>query len=657
MTHKLPDVFSKNRSEETKEDIWADFVVPPFLNELGIKTQSKAIVIIGGRGCGKTTLLRYFCHATQFSPKRPKIPQADLAHIGLYWRADTNFLNSFAGGGQAPETWRSAFEHVLACELGKEIIQAVRNLNCNPERQRTYGKIDELDLEALQDFDVALGQTLNDLERALQKSRRKMSTWLNNLETATRPIFLPAQLFLKTLVETLQTQLPYLQDSTFAVFIDEYENLRIEQQKFINGMLKHGEPPLLYNIAMKRNGWHTTQTLGSESIQLISDYRDIDLEEVVAKDFDLFAAELLFFRLAEHAPYLLDRLPIVPEQLRSVDQIEHRYKNQEYRSRVIGAAEELLPRTTDRGAAMAILADHRLRDCLLARVRNALLMRRSRIDPSSFIDDKYPEVSVLMSALLYRPREDPDRLLAEFEALKSGKGGRLSPTGDLVGNNLFGCVNAIYIDARRESILFSGFTSLTLIARVNIRHLLELIHRIFKVFESSEDCELPEVPPEVQAKAVKDASELILGTVSGRGVHGPQLHNLAQCLGSIFLERHKGSRQSEPEINHFTLSSGEMNDKLRTYLCEAEKWSVLYVGRETKMKSTGAIDVDYILNPIFSPHFQISFRKKRSLPISASQLLGMLEGDQRVRDALVREFSHQDNGGDDHPDLFGEAGS
>ena len=130
MTHKLPDAFSKNRSEETKEDIWADFVVPPFLNELGIKKQSKAIVIIGGRGCGKTTLLRYFCHATQFSPKRPNVPQTDLAHIGLYWRADTNFLNSFVGGGQAPETWRAAFEHVLACELGKEIIQAVRNLNC-----------------------------------------------------------------------------------------------------------------------------------------------------------------------------------------------------------------------------------------------------------------------------------------------------------------------------------------------------------------------------------------------------------------------------------------------------------------------------------------------------------------------------------------------
>jgi len=484
-----------------------------------------------------------------------------------------------------------------------------------------------------------------------------MSAWLNNLETFPRPTFLPAQAFLKTLVEALKEQLPYLSSSTFAVFIDEYENLRIEQQKFINGMLKHGEPPLLFNIAMKRNGWHTNQTIGPESIQLISDYREIDLEEEVSKSFDLFSAELLFFRLAEHEPDLLDKLPIVPDQLRSVDHISNRYDNENYRVRVIGAAERLLPRTTDRAAAKEVLSDPRLREKLSAKIKEALLKRKSQLSPSSFIDDKHPEASILMPALLNRPRENPDRLLAEFEALKAGKESRLLPTEPLVGNNLFGCVNAIYLEARRPSILFSGFTSLTLIARENIRHLLELIHRVFKVFEAGENGDLPVVPPAVQAKAVKEASELILGTVSGHGVHGPQLYNLAQCLGSIFLERHKNDRQSEPETNHFTLAGGDLNDKLRTYLREAEKWSVLFLGRETKMKSAGAIDIDYILNPIFSPHFQISFRKKRSLPISAVQLLGMLEGDQRARDALVRELCRQDNGGDDHPDLFSEAGA
>lgn len=656
MTHNLPDVFSKNRSEESKEDIWADFVVPPFLNNLAIRTQSKAIVIIGGRGCGKTTLLRYFCHATQFSPKRKTLAQEDLSLIGLYWRADTNFLNSFAGGEQTPETWRAAFEHILACELGKEIIQALRNLNCNPERKEKYGNLEVLNLEVVEDFDPTLGRTLNDLERGLQKSRRKLSSWLNNLDNVPRPVFLPAQSFLKAIVETLQEQLPYLQGSTFAVFIDEYENLRVEQQKFINGLLKHGAPPLLFNIAMKRNGWHTTQTIGSESIQLISDFREIDLEAEVAKDFDLFAAELLFFRLAEHEPNLLDRIPIVPEKLRAVDQISERYNNPVYRERVIGAAECLLPRVTERAAALEILKDSRLREKLLARIEDALSERGSPLSASSFIDENYPEASVLMPALLRRPREQPNSLLAEFKLLSSHNDSRLAATGVLVSNNLFGCVNAIYLDARRPSILFSGFTALTLIARENIRHLLELIHRIFKVFETSDDANFPVVPPAVQAKAVRDASELILGTVSGHGTYGPQLYNLCQCLGSVFLARHRSERQSEPETNHFTLAGGDLGDKLRMYLREAEKWSVLYLGRETKMKSAGSIDTDFILNPIFSPHFQISFRKKRSMQISATQLLQMLEGDQLARDALVRELSRQAARDDGHPDLFSGEG-
>lgn len=658
MTYRLPDVFSKNRSEEAREDNWADFVVPPFLHDLGIKSQSKAIVIIGGRGCGKTTLLRYFSHATQFSPRRGTLPPEAFSHVGLYWRADTNFLNAFVGGEQQPETWRNAFEHVLACDLGIEIIRGLHNLNCNPERQQKYGKLNALDLSSVQDFDDGLGSTLPELERNLQRSRRKLASWLNNIDTQPRPTFLPLQPFLATLVGLLREQLPYFGDSTFAVFIDEYENLRDEQQQFINGLLKHGTPPLLFNIAMKRNAWHTRQTLGSEQIQLISDFREIDLEEEVCKDFEIFAAELLFFRLAEHDPELLDKLPIVPDQLRSVDQIAQRYQNPEYRSRVISAAERLLPRVTDRMAAKEVLADPRLRDKLRARIANGLSKRHSELSPDAFINEEFPEASVVMSALLHRAREKEDVLLAEFDEQKKGVQGRLRVTEPLIANNLFGCVNAIYIDARQPSILFSGFTSLTLIARENMRHLLELIHRIFKAYESNDNSDdLPVIPPRVQAKAVKEASELILGTVSGHGEQGPQLYNLARCLGSIFLERHRGLKQSEPEINHFTVSSGDLDERLRMYLSEAEKWSVLFRSRETKMKTIGAIDTDYVLNPIFSPHFQISFRKKRSLQLTAQQLIGMLEGDQRLRDILVRDISRLEGGDDGHPDLFDEARS
>lgn len=653
MMHRLPDVFSKNRSEESKEDNWADFVVPPFLNNLGIKSQSKAIVIMGGRGCGKTTLLRYFCHATQFSPRRPELPKDDLAHIGLYWRADTNFLNSFVGGEQTPETWRAAFEHLLACELGKEIIRSLRSLNCNPERLQRFGLLDDIDLSVIRDFDETLGGTLTEVEKALQRSRTDLAMWVNNLDTRPKPIFLPAESFLQALTGTLKQQLPYLAESTFAVFIDEYENLRDEQQRFINGLLKHGSPPLIYNIAMKRNGWQTKQTIGPESIQEISDYRVIDLEEDLANDFDLFAAELLFFRLAEHEPELLDKLPIIPEQLRSVEHINLRYKDHGYRDRVIAAAERLLPRVGDRAAAQEILGDSKLKEKLIWKIGEALQKRHSMLDPAHFVDSKFPEASVLMPALISRPREEPDRLLAELEAMKIGAENRLSVNGSLVQNNLFGCVNAIYIDAQRNSILFSGFTALTLIARGNIRHLLELIHRIFKVYEPTEARDLPIVPPYVQASAIREVSESILSTVNGHGTHGPHLFALAQCLGSVFRERHRSDRQSETEVNHFTLAGGEMIDRIQKYLFEAEKWSILFLTRETKMKSTGAISSDYILNPIFSPYFQISFRKKRSMQVTAAQLLQMLEGDQRSRDTLVRELGRQERDDSECGDLFG----
>jgi energy-coupling factor transporter ATP-binding protein EcfA2 len=655
MQRKLPEIFSKNRSEESGEDNWLDFVVPHFLNDLEIKTQSKAIAIVGGRGCGKTTLLRYFCHATQFSPKREKLDDNCFCHIGLYWRADTNFLNAFAGGEQTPEVWRAAFEHLLACEFSKEVVKSLRSLNCNASRQNKYGLLEKIDLTAIQDFDSSFGTTLNEFEKDLQRKRTQLAMWVNNLDTYPRPNFLPVDSFLKTLITTLKNQLNYLSTATFAIFVDEYENLRDEQQRFINGLLKHGSPPLLYNIALKKNGWHTQETIGSESIQEIADYRVIELEKHLENNFELFAAELLFLRLAENDNQLADKIPVSSKQLRSISHIDARYKDSEYRERVIGAAEKMLPRVNERMAAQLILTDQKLKARLISNVEQALKRRGLSYQASIFIDENLPEISVLMPFLISREREDIGHLLSEFKKAKSNESQKFSSGSDLINNNLFGCVNAIYLDARRNSILFSGFSVLTLIAKGNVRHLLELIHRIFKAYEQTYTDDLPVVPSEVQANAVREASESILNTVSGLGTYGPQLYALAMSLGSIFREKHRSEKQSEPETNHFTIGSGGLDSKLQKYILEAEKWSVLFVSQETKMKSIGAINNDYILNPVFSPYFQISFRKKRSLQISTNDLLFMFEGDQTQRDSLVREFRKGDLKYAQQVDLFGDA--
>src|SRR5450759_4601666 len=90
MSTQIATAFSKTRAEELGYDVWQHFVIPPFYNQLDLTTARKPRVIVGGRGCGKTMLLRYLSHQSMFSPARPAVPQEALLHIGLYWRAGEN---------------------------------------------------------------------------------------------------------------------------------------------------------------------------------------------------------------------------------------------------------------------------------------------------------------------------------------------------------------------------------------------------------------------------------------------------------------------------------------------------------------------------------------------------------------------------------------
>ncbi|MBB6368268.1 hypothetical protein FHR56_003447 [Xanthomonas sacchari] len=651
MTTRFPDAFLTVRSEEGNIDKWGDFIVPPFIHTLGIKAQTKAFVIVGGRGCGKTTLLRYFCHPTQFSPRRSDLPADAFSHIGLYWRADTNFLNSFVGSEQSESRWRAAFEHVLACELGRELVGALRSINCNETRRSSYGGLEKLDLSPLDVFDAGFGNSLESADRVLARKSSELAIWLNNMEQESVPRFIPLTAFLSAFVGVIREQLGYLAKSTFVVFIDEYENMRVEQQKFINGLLKHGVPPLLFNIAMKRNGFQVKQTLGPESIEAISDYSQVDIETELMEDFELFAAELMFFRLAELRPDLASSLVVDTDQLTSVDRVYERFGDDNYRRKVVSAAEHMLPRIGEREAAELILNDPRLRARLVKNISSALEARAAKLTPEAFISEAVPWASVIMPALLSRQRESPTDLLAELRKQEGGSETRFGYGQDLIMTNLWGCINALYMDAQRTSVLFSGFGALTLMTRGNVRHFIDLVHRIFLAYEKSGKIsrDLPEVEARIQMEAIREASDAILAKVKGHGKYGPQLHAMVQCLGSIFRERHRATRQSEPEINHFVLGTGELTEQLQTYLDEAEKWSVLSIARETKMKAAAMITYDYILNPVYAPFFQISFRKKRSMKLDAEQLRVMLEGDQGQRNQLVRELGRRE---DDVMDLF-----
>ena len=88
---QLNSKFSRNRAEEYGFDLWTDFVIPPYFKSLELLNSNKPLVVEGGRGTGKTMLIRYLCHKTQFSPCRHSYSKTDFERIGIYWKMDVQF--------------------------------------------------------------------------------------------------------------------------------------------------------------------------------------------------------------------------------------------------------------------------------------------------------------------------------------------------------------------------------------------------------------------------------------------------------------------------------------------------------------------------------------------------------------------------------------
>ena len=637
MKPSVQGVFSKNRAEELDGDVWERFVIPPFFKRLDLTTARKPRVVIGGRGCGKTMLLRYLSHQTTFSRLRTCIPADELLHIGLYWRADTQFMNLMYGRGISEDRWSSAFVHFVSIALGYEILASIESMATSSLETINEQQLKNLDFTRLQVFSTSCPMDMPGMMRYLQSQLWVMQTWANDIKVD-EPRFLPGVPFLKALISELKRQIPDLAPANFFVYIDEYENLRPYQQLIINTWLKHSQAPLIFNLAMKRNAFETKTTTGPESLSNIHDYRVHDLELELGSDFPLFAAEILFLQLS----LVGQHVPIDAAMLRDPNRLRER-EEKPYSDLVRTAADVIFPAYTQAEMASLVFSTS-IRNKLVDRLRQALRHRQSALDPADFMDAANAEASVVTPALLYRTSLSPDYVLEQFRKVQHSEANDFTGSKDWTHNNFVGAYLQLFEPHARPCPVYAGFQAFCQLSHGNVRHFLELCHQSISRVDEWE-MGVP-VPIEVQAEAARLASTSFLREVKACGPHGLQLYNFVMRLGSVFALAHQRPTQSEPEQTHFTLVEGlnQISPEDHKFIKEAVKWSVLYEEQETKSKATTDLeDMDYILDPIYAPYFHISYRKRRSIRIKTSDLVILIRGTYDDLKTLLKRYSTQWN--------------
>lgn len=639
----IRQAFVRNRTEEFGHDVWDSYVLPLYYPKLGLEHARKSVVLEGGRGCGKTALLRYLSYNSQFSLHRASPQDWATKNIGLYLKADPQYFNAFTGNGLDDQTWQNVFEHALCLALSEQIIGALNALNSTQERQKRFGKLELLDFsKAVGGFSNSpIPGPIKEFEMWLRRHRQTLSRWFRNLDETSPPELFPLREFLLGMISEVQAKLPYIAQSVFAVYIDEYENLLDYQQRFLNTLIKGGEPPLIFHIAMKPNGMRTRLTTGTEAIQEVADFRRIILDDELEPDFKLFAAELFFFRLMQEGGLPESASPVIRHRLQDASAIDSRKSDAAYRERVLAEVNRILPGIKNADQARIVLDDPTLFKRWHRLVSDGLNAQNAPLKPEQFLDKAFPEASVVCAALLHQSTKKADEVLAEFTKYKAGKASRFKE-GDWIHHLLFGTLLLIYLPYRqRPCLLYAGFDTFLALSRTNVRHFVELCNLAFGPYDPSCDFTKVAISVEDQARAAFKASRTFKEEVAGCGDLGNRLLAIVNLLGKLFRLSQSRPSQSEAERTHFCITNDVVSSDAKRVLDEAVKWSVFFEEPESKVKGLRYESSEYVLNPIYAPFFGLSYNKGRKLEMPAPQAETMLTGGVEDFTALLRLYEKQ----------------
>ena len=565
------------------------------------------IILVGGRGTGKTMLLKYFSYAVQIALAERESGSNSVAAfteflakrgaLGLYLRIDGPLLRSFSGKGLCPERWMAIFCHYFELRVCRGILEILGDL-----RKRGILSADNIEGRFLRELMRLLGvesmegPTFEKCLDVIDSDICAVTTFRSEVvfadaEFVPRKAFAAGDLFaVFRIIREHASDL--LRDFTFPVLIDEYENFSCEQQRQINTLVKCVPDGTTFRIGMRFEGFRTHETVNErEFLKVGRDYQQIVFEQVLIKDQ---AYQEFLVTMAE-------------KRLRSVPALREK-------------------RFTDIRSILGPQADVEAEGKRLVRGRGNEA-RHFELLRSRLSGEEYDRAVKLLSC--------PERPLIEMLNILWVIRGRepnevAKAMRDYIArrrSDLARKYRLDFVDKYKLSLMFllcslyradkdyASFNTYCFLSSGIVGNFIELCRRAFQTayFEARVDLlEHGRISPEIQTASAREVAESELQMINRIHDHGESLYRFVVNLGNIFKAHHNDPNLTYPETNQFSVEVGNISDAtLKAAFNAAVEWSL--VQRKPKIQRTSPSaprQVTYTLNRIFSPEFQISFRTR-----------------------------------------------
>jgi hypothetical protein len=622
-------------SIEQIDTLWVDLADRRGMTELAKPTSPMPMLILGGKGSGKTHLMRYFSYEAQCirHAASPLVGIKKDGYLGIYLKCESLDASRFGSNSRFSSELSQLFGYHLELSLVYLLLRTVQRLLITEDTPTRTQASMARDFKALFDREPSLrGRSFEQMADCIDSIRREVDLAVNNCamtKALNVPISFTRGRLLFGIPEFLVKHLPSFSGVQFQYLIDELELLNIDQQRHINTFLRERRPNCSFKVGSRLYGIKTYETFNdNETNKEGSEFETLKLDHIFRRSpqYRKFCRSLTARRIktadvdkaiSVNESQLLDRLPAYFDKEESPDQGN-------IQAPAIQASLPKGERPYFRSLQSKLVAGLKLGRC-------------SGLGKASDIEEviellRRPEQPLLEKANIlafFKEWADGHNLLRAARTVSSQCQDYLSNRGksgyykELLGH----FKGDLLAQLRRDCDLpqqYRGIEDFITMSSGLPRNLLNILKHVYKwsIFQGeSPFVNESVIGSEAQSKGVHDAAEWFFSDAMARGPEGAAVQQCINRLATLFRGIRFSDKPSECSICTFSACLDSVSKEAKTNIELAENYSLLVkISKGQRDRNSGRIDSKYQINPMLSPLWDLPISRRGAIALSPAEI-------------------------------------
>jgi len=592
-------------------------------------TSPMPMFIFGGKGSGKTHLMRYLSYPLQL--RRQAEPSAPIAianqgYLGIYFRCGGLNAQRFFGKGQPQEVWEDIFAYYMELWFGQLVLSTIIDLCQNSPTVQSVRLISDVN-RLLDVLPPQVPATLQEFADHLEFLQREADVAINNCALTGRldvQIKVTRGRLVFGLPKTLVGHLTEIRSILFLYLVDEFENLTEIQQKYINTLVRERQDPCSFKVGVRLYGLRTKQTVNAgEENREDSEYEALRLDAELRERPDAaqfnFARDLVHRRLLQ-AGYITKSAAEEFDVSRWFDlgesssvNVDSTLPHDRYRdgeAPYIANLRRKLEQGVKTGSAPGLKTTSDIQQVIAAiRLPGQLLVERT----STF--------------LLYRAWARGKNLLPAAEAISDSaknyiSGSKETPHGEVLRYFRADIVAQLLRETKQKQ-RYLGFGTFVKMSAGLPRGLLTVLKHIFmwSLFYGEQPFQQDRISVRAQMDGVAQAAEWFFTEARAPGPIGALVRDAMTRLGQLLREVRFSDKPSECSLSSFSANLTTASQKAIEVLKEAENWSMLIrIAGGQHDRNEGRVDEKYQVHPMLAPRWDLPIARRGALALSGEEV-------------------------------------